>query len=180
VHNCYYIYICELLLYIHIWICYYNIHICIIVTIYIHMWIATIYSYVNCHYNIHMCIIIYCYYIFICELVLYIYRISLQIPDSFDLEQALSRYPVDYHESMNTVLIQEMDRFNRYTLHYLFYNQSFFNDLANIYYVLSRSKTIKVLLCDIYIYIFTVCLYIYIYIFFTLFTSETQQIFIPA
>ena len=40
-------------------------------------------------------------------------QIAESIPPVFDLELANYKYPVDYYESMNSVLCQELVRFNR-------------------------------------------------------------------
>lgn len=40
---------------------------------------------------------------------------SLRLPGPFDIELARFKYPVKYYESMNSVLHQEMIRYNRLT-----------------------------------------------------------------
>ena len=39
--------------------------------------------------------------------------IEAKTPNIFNIEEVMERYPTDYNESMNTVLVQELVRYNR-------------------------------------------------------------------
>ena len=39
--------------------------------------------------------------------------ILAKLPPNYDLEKVIAKYPVSYNESMNTVLRQELIRYNR-------------------------------------------------------------------
>ncbi|XP_059612585.1 dynein axonemal heavy chain 7 [Phlebotomus argentipes] len=46
------------------------------------------------------------------NLLLIIMEIEKKLPGNFDLENIGERFPIDYYESMNTVLMQELEKFN--------------------------------------------------------------------
>lgn len=40
-------------------------------------------------------------------------NIQSKTPDLYNIEEIMKKYPTDYNESMNTVLVQELVRYNR-------------------------------------------------------------------